>query len=623
MKGEDFRDNYEFDIKEDKLGEGSYGIVYRATNIHTKEKRAIKIIDIKKYISDFQTEKLKPPTENEIQNYIDLILKEIKIMQVMEGENHENINTVKFYEYYYMKNVELAIVMELCDENLALMIANNRQNFNFEVIKDILNQLNNSFRIMHKNKIAHRDLKPQNILVKYEKTNKNKKNKYIIKLSDYGEAKRLTMTKNVFKTKVGTFQFMSPEVMDDETFGLKCDLWSLGVIIYLIYFKQFPYSAKTEYQLHNQIKNYGQRYFIKSKNEDFDDLISKLLVKDHENRLSWEQYFDHPFVKENEILITLNISEKEINKNIYFLNGTDNQNTTKNEEIINLKKEDCDLFINDDLYEFNSSFKPEKKGEYKIKLLFKKRLKNCSYMFNNCDNIIKLDLSLFNSSEIMNMHYMFGKCHFLKEVNLASFKTDKVINMSYLFNKCSNLETIVFSESFDTSNVEDMSFMFHNCYFLKKISFPNSFITKKVKSMECMFRNCYNLKQLDLKNFETNEVINLSYMFDGCCELTEILIDSDKFKTDKVKEMGKMFNGCTNLENVNIKEFNYPNIKRMDQMFKSCEKLNEINLSKLKLNDQINIYNIFEDLKDVKVIVNKESVDKFKKQNKDINYITN
>ena len=48
----------------------------------------------------------------------------------MEGENHENINTVKFYEYYYMKNVELAIVMELCDENLALMIANNRQNFN-------------------------------------------------------------------------------------------------------------------------------------------------------------------------------------------------------------------------------------------------------------------------------------------------------------------------------------------------------------------------------------------------------------------------------------------------------------------------------------------------------------
>ena len=295
----------------------------------------------------------------------------------------------------------------------------------------------------------------------------------------------------------------------------------------------------------------------------------------------------------------------------------------KNEEIINLKKEDCDLFINDDLYEFNSSFKPEKKGEYKIKLLFKKRLKNCSYMFNNCDNIIKLDLSLFNSSEIMNMHYMFGKCHFLNEINLTSFKTDKVINMSYLFNKCSNLETIVFSESFDTSNVEDMSFMFHNCYFLKKISFPNSFITKKVKSMECMFRNCYNLKQLDLKNFETNEVINLSYMFDGCCELTEILIDSDKFKTDKVKEMGKMFNGCTNLENVNIKEFNYPNIKRMDQMFKSCEKLNEINLSKLKLNDQINIYNIFEDLKDVKVIVNKESVDKFKKQNKDINYITN
>ena len=115
----------------------------------------------------------------------------------MEGENHQNKNTVKLYEYYYIKNTEIAIVMELCDENLAIMIGQRQKKpkFDFDEIKNILHQLNNSFRIFHKYKIAHRDLKPLNILVKYE--NKNDRNNYTIKLCDYGEAKRLTMTKNL------------------------------------------------------------------------------------------------------------------------------------------------------------------------------------------------------------------------------------------------------------------------------------------------------------------------------------------------------------------------------------------------------------------------------------------
>ena len=112
----------------------------------------------------------------------------------MEGINQENQNTVKLYECYD-HNEEIAIVMELCDENLNTMIINKNQIFTISEIIEILNQLNNSFKIMYENKMAHRDLKPENILVKYK--NENDKNNYIIKLSDYGEAKKLSMSKKV------------------------------------------------------------------------------------------------------------------------------------------------------------------------------------------------------------------------------------------------------------------------------------------------------------------------------------------------------------------------------------------------------------------------------------------
>ena len=77
----------------------------------------------------------------------------------MEGKNKENENTVKLYKYYN-HNEEIAILLELCDKNLNTMITNKNQNFTFSEIKEILNQLNNSFKIINKNKMDHRDLKP-------------------------------------------------------------------------------------------------------------------------------------------------------------------------------------------------------------------------------------------------------------------------------------------------------------------------------------------------------------------------------------------------------------------------------------------------------------------------------
>ena len=100
MKDEDFRIKYEYNPEKDKIGEGVFEKVYKVIKKDTKEKRAIKLIDIKKYKKDYKEMNFESPSDEAIQKYIENIIKEIKTLQLMEGNNQENENTVKLYEYY-------------------------------------------------------------------------------------------------------------------------------------------------------------------------------------------------------------------------------------------------------------------------------------------------------------------------------------------------------------------------------------------------------------------------------------------------------------------------------------------------------------------------------------------
>ena len=240
-------------------------------------------------------------------------------MKILEGKNMDNINTVKFYEYFHTEN-EFCIVMELCDENLLQKLSRKEANkgFNIDEIYNILNQLNNSFRIMKENNIIHRDLKLQNILVKY--TNKEKTD-YILKLSDFGISKHLLTFTKKLSTQIGTMNTMAPEVLKGEKYNAKCDLWSLGIVIYHLYFHKQPYNGTTEIAILNQIKNLNK--IISKRIDDYDlkDLVIQLLQPNPSKRITWDDYFNHPFFynhnnnKENEIIINKKI--KSINdKNI-------------------------------------------------------------------------------------------------------------------------------------------------------------------------------------------------------------------------------------------------------------------------------------------------------------------
>ena len=511
-------------------------------------------------------------------------------MEIIEGPNRDNKNTVKFYEYFDNKD-EFAIVMELCDENLANLLER-KGTFNVGEIYDILTQLNNTFRIMVKNRIGHRDLKLENILVKYDN---NEKTKYTLKLTNYGVSKQLISMSAKFITKgVGTFGFMSPEVLlpQYEEYDEECDLWSLGIIIYILFFNENPI-GENKLAYYNNLEELDQ-YDVKSTdNENLDDLIKKLLIKDPNKRIKWNEYFEHPFFKKksepNNIIINLKVYNKDKLNKVYFLdndlkmkNDPFIENYKENEKIKNLiKTNKIELYINNKKQNIiNKFFKPEQEGEYKIKIIFNKKLTDCSYMFSWCENITSIDLSSFDSSGVTKMNYMFGKCHYLKEIKFDNLNTGNVTDMSYMLNKCSSLEKIDLPKSFKTNKVENMEFMFHYCQELKKINyFSPSFQTNNVTNMKVMFGKCILLEKLDLQNFNTEKVKDMSYMFDQCCNLEKILINPSKFKTNKTSNMSYMFNKCRKLIDINSSFFSGENIDILNYMFCECEKLKYIDLS--------------------------------------------
>ena len=292
-KNKDVRNDY---VLEKKLGESIFGIVYSAENKNSKEKRAIKIIDKNIIRNSYRNTRFIEPDDEEMKNYINSFFNEIKNMEISEGKNKENENTVKFYECFENEN-ELAIVMELCDDNMLNYLSKNKNKLSLEEIYEIINQLNKTFKIMADNKIIYGDLKLENILLKYIN---DEKTKYIVKLKVTYYSELLTKLRDTVSSmskSYSNFCIYAPEVLRGESgFTEKTDLWSLGIIIYVLIFKKYPYKGTTKDVLLNDIK---RNNIEKIDDSNLNDLIKHLLVEDSNTRYGWSQYFAHPFFNTN------------------------------------------------------------------------------------------------------------------------------------------------------------------------------------------------------------------------------------------------------------------------------------------------------------------------------------
>ena len=126
-------------------------------------------------------------------------------------------------------------------------------------------------------------------------------------------------------------------------------------------------------------------------------------------------------------------------------------------------------------------------------------------------NILELDLSNFDTSQVTDMNIMFNHMRDLTTLDLSNFDTSKVTNMRGMFGAMFNLTTLNLS-SFDTSKVTDMYGMFHGTSKLTSLDLSN-FDTSQVTDMGYMFNNMRSLTSLDLSNFDTSKVTDMRSIF--------------------------------------------------------------------------------------------------------------
>ena len=249
-----------------EIGHGSFGRVYLGKDPKTKELYAIKRVDKRQLQQSQYLEKA--------------FWKEVEIMRKIQSPYSVKLYNVLTSLHYYN------MVEELCDGDLYTELMKRPNGFSTEEVRRIMIQLNDAFAQMQKHKIVHRDLKVQNVFIKY-----TTRPEFDVKLGDYGFSKELS--DDITATKLGTPITMAPEILMNRAYTSKADLWSIGIIIYHLLFKDLPFKGRNEVMilqniLHNNIPRNPTDQLL-------NDLIHRLLVVDPRERITWKDYFAHPF----------------------------------------------------------------------------------------------------------------------------------------------------------------------------------------------------------------------------------------------------------------------------------------------------------------------------------------
>ena len=254
-----------------KLGSGQFGHVYLAKLKSTQFICAIKVINKKRLLK----ESLK---------CINQVRREIEIQSHL---HHPNILAI--YNFFWdKKNVYLVIEYAMGGE--LFKILHNQENGRFSEPKAAfyIEQVCNAIEYIHKLHIIHRDIKPENILISNE----------VIKMADFGWSIHQKSNK-IRTTFCGTAEYMPPEVINDEPHIPPSDLWCLGILIYELCAGEPPFTARTNCEIIQKIKNFKMKDYPDYFSEECKDLIGKLIKRSPKERISIQEVKKHPWIINN------------------------------------------------------------------------------------------------------------------------------------------------------------------------------------------------------------------------------------------------------------------------------------------------------------------------------------
>ena len=253
----------------DCIGVGFYSKVFKGFDKKYNRNCALKLFNLKDIEKGNKSDYFQESIKKEI-----FILKKCKCN-----------NVVELYDYFETEDNYFVLVLELCDYDLKKFVYDNKEyqgNLNF--IQSIFIELNNAFKKLRERNVVHRDIKPQNILIKFE----NKK--IIPKLCDFGISTIGNKLDFEMYSAAGTSYYMAPEISNNENYNYKCDLFSLGITLYEMYFLKFPYKG---------FHKFYKFSILKSGNKSFDNLIVNLIQINPKDRINLDEYLNHKFFKED------------------------------------------------------------------------------------------------------------------------------------------------------------------------------------------------------------------------------------------------------------------------------------------------------------------------------------
>ena len=316
------------------LGKGAFGEVYLTSKKGTQEKFATKKID-KRHAS-------KPNAKK----YIDL---EMKILKEID-----NPNIIKLYEVKE-NNQNYYLVMEYCNggslsDCLEYHNKQFRKPFSEEVVQYLMRQIVNGLSYLHGKHILHRDIKLDNILVKFDSEEERQKRNMLkakVKIIDFGFARYLDPKELAFST-LGSPINMDPGILRklnkmentrDYGYDEKADIWSLGTICYEMLIGKCTFDAGSMKELLGKVES-GNYLLPTSLSKEAASFLNGMLQYDPKKRLTAERLSCHKFLtKPYKELTKMNLAD--VNKHLY---GTNLRiNSKKNQSIWVIFEEDESL----------------------------------------------------------------------------------------------------------------------------------------------------------------------------------------------------------------------------------------------------------------------------------------
>ncbi|XP_016151121.1 myosin light chain kinase family member 4-like [Sinocyclocheilus grahami] len=256
--------------KEEVLGGGRFGMVHKCVEKSSGLVLAAKII------------KARSQKEKEV------VKCEIEVMNQL---NHANL--IQLYAAFESRH-EIILVMEYVDggELFDRIIDENYKLTELDTVL-FIRQISEGLQHMHKMYILHLDLKPENILCVSRQTNK-------VKIIDFGLARRYKPREKL-RVNFGTPEFLAPEVINYEFVSFPTDMWSLGVITYMLLSGLSPFLGEDDNETLNNILacqwSFEEAEFVDI-SEESKDFISRLLVKSKSWRMSASQSLKHPWLSD-------------------------------------------------------------------------------------------------------------------------------------------------------------------------------------------------------------------------------------------------------------------------------------------------------------------------------------